>query len=170
MKTNGNFSDANLERLHSLSISCVMTPSDAVDLEWPLSEGMQVSALQPFWIAMIISCWNVKLLKLPSVTISHVCGANSHNRRAKGLPGVGVVKIFCDSDSSVSKSFRLLDSDSTALVTKTFLSRAAPLTSNESRHKKNIQQALKNDGYLSALVNVTTRPFYQQRETVRTPN
>jgi len=43
-------------------------PKDAADLEWPLSEGMQVSALPPVWIAMIISCWSVKLLKLPSVT------------------------------------------------------------------------------------------------------
>jgi len=31
------------------------------------------------------------------------------------LPGVGVVKIFYDSDSSGLKSFRLLGSDSTAL-------------------------------------------------------
>jgi len=54
---------------------------------------------------------------LPSVTLSHVCGTNSHNRWAKGLPGVGVVKIFNDSDSSGWKSFRLrlLDSDSAAL-------------------------------------------------------
>ena len=45
-----------------------MSPRDAADLEWPLSEGTQVSALPPVWIAMIISCWIVKLLKLPSVT------------------------------------------------------------------------------------------------------
>ena len=100
MKANGNFSDANLERLHSFSISCVMSPSVAADLECPLSVGMRVSVLQPFWIAMIIFCWKVKLLKLPSVTLTHVCGTNSHNRRAKGQPGVGVVKIFCDSDST----------------------------------------------------------------------
>jgi len=43
-------------------------PKDAADLEWPLSEGMQVSTLPPVWIAMIISSWSVKLLKLPSVT------------------------------------------------------------------------------------------------------
>jgi len=50
--------------------------------------------------------------------LTHVCGTNSHNWWAKGLPGVGVVKIFCDSDSLGWKSFRLLDSDSdsTALV------------------------------------------------------
>jgi len=48
--------------LHSQSVGCVMSPRDAADLEWPLSEGMQVSALQPFWMAMIISCWSVKLL------------------------------------------------------------------------------------------------------------
>ena len=88
-----------------------MSPRDAADLEWPLSEGMQVSALPPVWIAMTISCWSVKLLKLPSVTLTHVCGTNSHNWWAKGLPGVGVgvVKIFCDSDSNSSgwKSFRL---------------------------------------------------------------
>jgi len=49
---------------------------------------------------------------LPSVTLTHVCGTNSHDWWAKGLPGVGVgvVKIFCDSDSSGWKSFRLLDS------------------------------------------------------------
>jgi len=45
-----------------------MSPRDGADLEWPLSEGMQVSALPPVWIAMIISCWSVKLLKLPTVT------------------------------------------------------------------------------------------------------
>ena len=81
---------------------------------------MQVSALPPVWIAMIISCWSVKRLKLSSVTLTHVCGTNSHNWWAKGLPGVGVVKIFCDSDSLGWKSFRLRlldsDSDSTALV------------------------------------------------------
>jgi len=32
----------------------VMSPRNAADLEWPLSEGMQVSALPPVWIAMII--------------------------------------------------------------------------------------------------------------------
>jgi len=48
----------------------------------------------------------------------NVCGTNSHNRQVKGQSGVGVVKIFCDSDTSGSKSFRLrlLDSDSTTLV------------------------------------------------------
>ena len=52
------------------------------------------------------------------MTLTHVCGTNSHNWWAKGLPGVGVVKIFCDSDSSGWKSFRLrfLDSDSTTLA------------------------------------------------------
>ena len=106
-----------------------MSPRNAADLEWPLSEGMQISALPPVWIAMIISCWSVKLLKLLSVTLTHVCGTNSHNWWAKGLPGVGVgvgvVKIICDSDSSGWKSFRLrlLDSDSTALVkTSSFVS------------------------------------------------
>ena len=84
-----------------------MSPRDAADLESPLSEGMQVSALPPVWIAMIISCWSVKLLKLRSVTLTHVCGTNSHNWSAKGLPGVGVVKIIYDSDSSGWKSFRL---------------------------------------------------------------
>ena len=86
-------------------------------MEWSLSEGMQVSALPPVWIAMIISCWSVKRLKLPSVTLTHVCGTNSHNWWATGLPGVGVVKIFCDSESDSLgwKSFRLLDSDSTTL-------------------------------------------------------
>jgi len=93
-----------------------MSPRDAADLEWPLIEGMQVSALPPVWIAMIISCWSVKLLKLPSVTLTHVCGTNSHNWWTKGLPGVGVVKIFYDSDSSGWKTFRLLDSNSTALL------------------------------------------------------
>jgi len=71
-----------------------MSPRDAVDLEWPLSVGMQVSAQQPSWMAMIIFCWNVKLLKLPSVTLTRVCGTNSHNWWTKGLPGVGVLKFF----------------------------------------------------------------------------
>jgi len=79
---------------------------------------MKVSALQPFWIATILFCWNVKPLKLPSVTLKHVCGTNSHNRRAKGQPGVGVVKIFSNSDTSGWKSFLL--SDSTALVATAF--------------------------------------------------
>ena len=102
---NGNFSDTSPERLHSQSVGCVMSPRNAADLEWPLSEGMQVSALPPVWIAMIISCWSVKLLKLQSVTLTHVCGTNSHNWWAKGL--LGVVKFFYDSDSSGWKSFRL---------------------------------------------------------------
>jgi len=37
MRANGNFSDANLERFHSVSISCVMSPSDVADLEWNAS-------------------------------------------------------------------------------------------------------------------------------------
>jgi len=37
MRANGNFSDASLERLHSVSINRVMSPSDAVDLESPLN-------------------------------------------------------------------------------------------------------------------------------------
>jgi len=48
MKASGDFSDANLERLHSLSISCVMSQSVAADLELPLSVDMRVSVLQPF--------------------------------------------------------------------------------------------------------------------------
>ena len=55
------------ERLHSQSVGYVMSPRDTADLKWPLSEGMQVSAVLPVWIAMIISYWGVKLLKLPSV-------------------------------------------------------------------------------------------------------
>ena len=82
------------------------------------SIGMKLSALQPFWIATILFCWNVKPLKLPRVTLKHVCGTNSHNRRAKGQPRVGVVKIFSNSDSSGWKSFLL--SDSTALVATAF--------------------------------------------------
>jgi len=31
--------------LHSQSVGCVMSPRDAADLEWPLSEGMKVSAM-----------------------------------------------------------------------------------------------------------------------------
>jgi len=42
--------------------SCVMSPRDAADLEWSLSEGMQVSGLPPVWIAMIISCWRSSCL------------------------------------------------------------------------------------------------------------
>jgi len=41
MKANGNFSDASLERLHHLlRKSCVMSLSDAADLESPLSVGV----------------------------------------------------------------------------------------------------------------------------------
>jgi len=35
-RMNANFSDASLERLHSISINRAMSPSDAVDLESPL--------------------------------------------------------------------------------------------------------------------------------------
>jgi len=56
MRANKNFSDASFERLHSLSVSCMMSLIDAADLESLLSVGMQVSGLQPSWIAMIISC------------------------------------------------------------------------------------------------------------------
>jgi len=38
MKYIGNFSDASLERLHSVSISCAMSPSDAFDLESPVTQ------------------------------------------------------------------------------------------------------------------------------------
>jgi len=38
MKVNGNFSDTNLEWLHSISINRVMSPGDAVDLESPLQQ------------------------------------------------------------------------------------------------------------------------------------
>jgi len=44
------------------------------------------------------------MLKLPSVKLTHVCGTNSHNRRAKRQPGV--VKSFSNSDSGW-KYFRL---------------------------------------------------------------
>ena len=92
-------------------------PEYAADLESLLSVLLQVSALQPFWIDTIISCWNVNLLKLTSVTLPHVSGWNSRIRRAKGQPAVGVVKIFCDSDSSGWKSFRHCDSGYTAMLT-----------------------------------------------------
>jgi len=36
MRANGNFSDTSLERLHSVCIRCVMSPSDGVDLESPM--------------------------------------------------------------------------------------------------------------------------------------
>jgi len=36
MRTNGNFSDTRLERLHSISINRLMSLSDADDLESPL--------------------------------------------------------------------------------------------------------------------------------------
>jgi len=85
----------------------------------PWIHCIQYICFPPVWIIMIISCWSVKLLKLPSVTLTHVCGTNSHNWLAKGLPEVGVVKVFCDSDSLGWKSLRLRlldsDSDSTAL-------------------------------------------------------
>jgi len=121
MRAYKHFSDASLERLHSLSVSCVMSPIDAADLESPLSVSMQVSAPQPSWIAMIISCWSVKLLKLRSVTVANICDINSYNSQGKGQPGIRVVKIFCDSDSSGSKSFRLRLLDSTALLYLTSL-------------------------------------------------
>jgi len=36
MRANGDFSDASVERLHSVSMNGVMIPIDAVDLESPL--------------------------------------------------------------------------------------------------------------------------------------
>jgi len=38
MRANGNVKDATLERLHSVSRSCVTRPSNAVDLEWLLKQ------------------------------------------------------------------------------------------------------------------------------------
>jgi len=35
MKANGNFSDANIERLHSVRINRMMSLSDTVDLDHP---------------------------------------------------------------------------------------------------------------------------------------
>jgi len=46
MKANGNFSDASFERLHFVSVSIMMSPSDAVDLESLLD---LVYALVFFW-------------------------------------------------------------------------------------------------------------------------
>ena len=43
MRASGNLSDANLEWSHSLRKSCVMSPSDAADLESPLSVAMQAA-------------------------------------------------------------------------------------------------------------------------------
>jgi len=55
MRAYGNFSDARLERLHSVSTSC-MRPSDAADLDSPLGVNVQLSTLQLFGIAMIMFC------------------------------------------------------------------------------------------------------------------
>jgi len=40
MRENRNFSDGSLERLYSVSMNCVMSPSNAVDLESPLHNFM----------------------------------------------------------------------------------------------------------------------------------
>jgi len=48
MRENGNFSNASLKQLHSVSISCTMSPNDAADLQSPLIVGIQVSVLQLF--------------------------------------------------------------------------------------------------------------------------
>jgi len=37
MKTNGNFSDENVERCYSVRINRMMSPSDAVDLGHPVT-------------------------------------------------------------------------------------------------------------------------------------
>ena len=37
MKTNGNFSDANVERFYSVRINRMMSPSDSVDLARPVT-------------------------------------------------------------------------------------------------------------------------------------
>jgi len=37
MKADGNFSDASVERLYSVRINRMMSPSDAVDLDHPCS-------------------------------------------------------------------------------------------------------------------------------------
>ena len=41
MKTNGNFSDTSLERLHSIKINRMMSPSDAVDLGRPCNNQFE---------------------------------------------------------------------------------------------------------------------------------
>jgi len=40
MKANGNFSDASVERIYSVSIICVMSPSDAVDVSCPCNSSL----------------------------------------------------------------------------------------------------------------------------------
>jgi len=40
MKVNGNFSDTKLERLQSISINRVISPSDTVDLESHLKQSI----------------------------------------------------------------------------------------------------------------------------------
>ena len=120
---NGNFSYTSPERLHSQSVGCVMSPKDAADLEWPLSEGMQVSALPPVWIAMIISCcsvnclncqvWRLRTFVAQTVTIGEqkVC-PESESLKFSTTP-TPQVENPSDSDSSTpTPRLRLLDSDS----------------------------------------------------------
>ena len=53
-RANKNFSDANLERLHSVNVSCVMSPSDAVDLDSGDTTGAWVGHGPPdFWLAPV---------------------------------------------------------------------------------------------------------------------
>jgi len=79
MRVNGNFSDANLEQLHLLRKSCVMSPSDATDLESPLSAGVQAAAFLNSH-DHLFSCRNDKLLI--AKCDAYVC--SWHKQRAKG--------------------------------------------------------------------------------------
>jgi len=47
MRANGDFSDASVERLHSVSINRVMSPIDAVDLESPLVKMKLLYVISP---------------------------------------------------------------------------------------------------------------------------
>jgi len=62
MIASGNFTDASLERLHSVCINRVMSPSDAVNLVSPLIRCLPMYVSLPY-IAIIIfrgTCYFVK--------------------------------------------------------------------------------------------------------------
>jgi len=56
MKANGNFSDASLERLHSVSINGVMCPSDAVDLGRPCNSLFEFQVVYRYVFIVVYIC------------------------------------------------------------------------------------------------------------------
>jgi len=52
-KANGNFNDSSLERFYSVRISCVMSPSDAVDLGRPCNSLFESQVVHRYVLMVV---------------------------------------------------------------------------------------------------------------------